>query len=84
MDLGFSDFSENVDILIFPIGFGVWEGVQSIEASYGIKIDGFSARTKPYGFISYDVHGFVVFCWCFHPSDIPSEMAHDQLRVLST
>ena len=49
MDLGFFDFSKNADFGIFPVGFGVWEGVQPIDASCGIQIDGFSARTEPYG-----------------------------------
>ena len=29
---GFFYFSENVDLGNFPVGFGVWEGVESIDA----------------------------------------------------
>ena len=49
LDLDFVDFGGNVDFGNFPMGFGVWEGVQSIDASCGIQIDGFSARTEPPG-----------------------------------
>ena len=50
-NLGFFDFSENAEFCNFPVGSGVWEGVQSIDASCGIQIDGFSARTEPPGSI---------------------------------
>ena len=55
---GFFDFSENVDFWNFPVGFKVWEGLQWIGDGCGIKIDGFSAQTEPYGSISADVHDF--------------------------
>ena len=61
MDLGFFDFSENHDFGNFPMEFGVWEGVQSIDTSCGIQIDEFSARTEPPGSIFEDFHDFVVF-----------------------
>ena len=63
-----------------PLGFGVWEDVQSIDASCGIQIDGFSARTEPPGSIFSDFHDLDVFVcvfwafWCF-------ERANDRLRV---
>ena len=41
---GFFDFWENVDFLIFPVGFGVWEGLQSIGNGCGLQMDGFSAH----------------------------------------
>ena len=43
----FSIFGGNVDFGNFPVGFGVWQGVQSIDASCGIQMDGFSARMEP-------------------------------------
>ena len=43
------------------MGFGVWEGVQSTDASCGIQIDGFSARTEPPGSIFDDFHDLGVF-----------------------
>ena len=33
------------------MGFGVWEGLQSIGNGCGIQIDGFPAKTEPYGSI---------------------------------
>ena len=65
MDLGFFDFSENVDFWCFPVGFWVWEDVQSIDASSGIQIDGFSARTEPPGSIFDDAHDLGVFACVF-------------------
>ena len=52
------DFSENVIFGNFPLGFGVWGGLQSIGNGCGIQIDGFSAQTEPYGSILYDFHDF--------------------------
>ena len=49
LDLGCFDFSKNDDFENFRVASGVWEGVQTIDASRGIQIDGFSARTEPYG-----------------------------------
>ena len=54
----FLDFSENVDFWDFPVGFGVWEGLQSIGNGCGLQMDGFSAHFKPYGFIFDDFHNF--------------------------
>ena len=45
---GFLDFSENVDFGNFPVGFGVWGGLQSIGNGCGIQMDGFSAQTEPF------------------------------------
>ena len=42
--MGFFDFSENVDFGNFPMGFGVWEGLQSIGNGCGLQMDGFSAH----------------------------------------
>ena len=44
--------------LNFPIGFGVWGGLQSIGNGCGLQIDGFSAQTEPYGSIFDDFHDF--------------------------
>ena len=59
-DLGFFVFLDNVDLGILPVGFGAWEGVQSIETSSGIQIDGFSARTEPPGSIFNDFRDLCV------------------------
>ena len=56
--LGFFDFSENVDFWNFPVGFGVWGGLQSIGNGYGLQIDGFSVQTEPYESIFNDFHDF--------------------------
>ena len=45
---GFLDFSENVDFWNFPVGFGVWEGLQSIGNGCGLQMDGFSAHFDNY------------------------------------
>ena len=56
------DFSENVDFGNFPVGFGVWGGLQSIGNGCEIQIDGFSAQTEPYESIFNDFHDFgIVF-----------------------
>ena len=65
MDLGFFDFSENVVFWIFPLEFGVWEGVQSIDGSCGIQIDRFSARKEQPGSILNDFRDFGVFAYVF-------------------
>ena len=61
LDLRFFNVGRNVDFGNFPVGFGVWEGVQSIDASCGIQIDGFSARTEPPGSFFDDVDALDVF-----------------------
>ena len=43
------------------MGFGVWGGLQSIGNGCGIQIDGFSARTEPYGSIFDDFYDFDQF-----------------------
>ena len=55
---GFCDFSKNVDFGDFPVGFGVWQGLQSIGNGCGLQIGGFSRHFEPYGFILYDFHDF--------------------------
>ena len=55
---GFFDFSENVDFWNFPVGFGVWEGLQSIGNGCGLQMDGFSAHFEPSESISIDFHDF--------------------------
>ena len=55
---GFFDFSENVDFFDFPVGFGVWEGLQSIGNGCGLQMDGFSGHFEPYGSISNDFRDF--------------------------
>ena len=45
--------------------FGVWEDVQTIEASCGIQIDGLAAQTKSYRFNSNDFHDLDVFAGVF-------------------
>ena len=58
---GFSDFWIFYKMLIFwnfPTGFGIWEGLQSIENGCGLQMDGFSAHSELYGFISNHFHDF--------------------------
>ena len=55
---GFLDFSENVDFWNFPVGFGVWEGLQWIGNGCGLQMDGFSAHFEPSESISVDFHDF--------------------------
>ena len=80
LDLGFFDFLENVDMGNFPVGFGVWQGMQSIDTSCGIQIDGFSARTEPPGSIStmFMIWVFLLVFWAFWRF---SRKAKDRLRV---
>ena len=59
------DFSKNADFLKFPVGFGVWGGLQWIGNGCGIQIDGFSAQTEPYGSIFDDFHDFDDFSIVF-------------------
>ena len=42
---------ENDDFLNFPMGFGVWEGLQSMGNGCGLQMDGFSAHFEPCGSI---------------------------------
>ena len=55
---GFFDFSENVDFWNFPVGFGVWEGLQWIGNGCGLQMDGFSAHFEPSGSIFDHFHDF--------------------------
>ena len=45
----------------FPVGFGVWECVESIGNGCGIQMDGFSAREVPYSFIFDEFHDLCHF-----------------------
>ena len=47
-DFWIFDFSENVDFGNFPVGFGVWEGLESIGNGCGLQMDGFSAHFEQY------------------------------------
>ena len=55
---GFFDFSENVDFWDFPVGFGVWGGLQSIGNGCGLQMDGFSAHFERYESILDHFHDF--------------------------
>ena len=55
---GFFDFSENVDFWNFPVGFGVWEGLQWMGNGCGLQMDGFSAHFDHSGSISVDFCNF--------------------------
>ena len=58
---GFFDFSENVIFFDFPVGFGVWEGLQGIGNGCGLQVDGFSAHFERYESILHVFHDFVDF-----------------------
>ena len=58
---GFFDISENVYFWNFPVGFGVWEGLQWMGNGCGLQMDGFSAHFDPYEFIFTDFHDFDYF-----------------------
>ena len=64
-DFEFFDILESVDFGNVPLGFGIWDGVQSIDTSSGIQLDGFSARTEPPGFIFDDFDDVDVFACVF-------------------
>ena len=55
---GFVDFWENVDFWNFPVGFGVWEGLQWIGNGCGLQMDGFSAHFDPSESFFDDFHDF--------------------------
>ena len=42
----------------FPVGFGVWEGLQSTGNGCGLQMDGFSFDFEPYESIFEDFHDF--------------------------
>ena len=50
----------------FPVGFGVWGGLQSIGNGCGIQIERFSCQFEPCGSILYD---FDIFCNFDPPED---------------
>ena len=62
---GFLNFSENVYFLVFPAGFGVWEGLQSIGNGCVLQMDGFSVHFDEYEFIFDDFHYFDYFASVF-------------------
>ena len=45
----------------FPVGFGVWEGLQSIGNGCGLQMDRFSAHFEPHGSTFEDFHDFYDF-----------------------
>ena len=45
------------------MGFGVWEGLQSIGNGCGLQMDGFSAHFEQYEFILDDFHDFGDFAF---------------------
>ena len=55
---GLWDFLENVIFLKYPVGFGFWECLQSIENGCGLQMDGFSAHFEPSESLSVDCHDF--------------------------
>ncbi len=59
-DLGFFGFPDYADLWHFQMGFRVCEGVQSIDASCRVRMDGFSNRTEPPGSMFDDLRDFVV------------------------
>ena len=56
-------FLENVEFWNFPVGFGVWEGLQSIGNGCGLQMDGFSAHFEPSEFIFDYLHDFSDFAF---------------------
>ena len=63
---GFLDFRifyfwNIVDFGFFPVGFGVWGGLQSIGNGCGLQMDGFSPHFEPYEFIFEDFQDFTDF-----------------------
>ena len=54
----FFGFPKNVDFRNFPVGFGVWEGLQWIGNGCGLQMDGFSAHFEPSRFMFDDFHDF--------------------------
>ena len=52
---------ENADFFNFPLGFGVWEGLQSMGNGCGLQMDGFSAHFEPSESIFHDFHDIVHF-----------------------
>ena len=56
-------FSENDDFGNFLIGFGVWEGLQSMGNGCGLQMEGFSAHFEPPESISLDFHDFANFAF---------------------
>ena len=57
----FSDFGifrKLIICLIFPVGFGVWEGLQSMGNAAELQMDGFSIRFESSESISVDFRDF--------------------------
>ena len=47
-----------MDFWNVPMGFGVWEGLESIGNGCGLQMDGFSTHFKQYESILDDFHDF--------------------------
>ena len=63
-NIGFPDFlgfRTNSDLGNFPMGFGVWAGLQSIGNGCGLQMHKFSAHIEPYESIFDDFHYFDKF-----------------------
>ena len=56
--LDFSIFRKNVELENFPMGFGVWEGLQRIGNVCGLQMDGFSGHFEPSESSFNDFHDF--------------------------
>ena len=52
------DFSKKEDVGHFPVGFGIWEGLQWIGNGSGLQMDGFSAHFELSEFFFNDFHDF--------------------------
>ena len=57
----------------FPVGFGVWGGLQWIGNGGGLQIDGFSAQTESYESIFDDFHACDHFGVVFDGLTLPLE-----------
>ena len=52
-----------MDFWDFPMGFGVWEGLQWIGNGYGLQMDGFSTHFEPSESIFDDFRDFGDFAF---------------------
>ena len=60
---GFWDFSKHDIFWNFPMGFGVWEGLQSMANGCGLQMNGFSTHFDQCEFVLdnlYDFHDFAI------------------------
>ena len=58
-------FVKIVDFGHFPVGFGIWEDLQSMGNGCGLQMDGFSSRFDPSESIFVHVHDFYHFAIVF-------------------